>query len=282
LQLLAEAVEKEEICKLNFIELRRYARAPATRERRQGRDRIAVVYAQGEIAMGRGAAYTIGSQNISRAIRTAANDKNVKAIVLRINSPGGSALASDIILQEVLAARAKKPVVVSFGNLAASGGYYIACGANVIFAQPTTLTGSIGVFGTIPNTQKLFNEKLGVTFDQVSTNPNANFLSTTRPMTTFEQQKMQTFVERTYETFIAHVAEGRNLTRSHVDSIGQGRVWNGIDAKNLGLVDKIGNLNDAIAKAAELAEIERWRIVVYPKERDQFEQLMEMLGNVRT
>jgi len=107
-------------------------------------------------------------------------------------------------------------------------------------------------------------------------------LSLSRPMTTFEQQKMQTFVERTYETFIAHVAEGRNLTRSHVDSIGQGRVWNGIDAKNLGLVDKIGNLNDAIAKAAELAEIERWRVVVYPKERDQFEQLMEMLGNVRT
>ena len=282
MQLLADEVEEEKINKLQFIELRRYSRAPVKRERRQGRDRIAVIYAQGEIAMGRGGAYTIGSQNISRAIRTAANCKNTKAIVLRVNSPGGSALASDIILQDLLAAKAKKPVVASFGSVAASGGYYIACGANVIFAQPTTITGSIGVYGTIPNAKKLFNEKLGVTFDQVSTNPNADFLSISRPMTSFEQQKMQVFIERTYEAFITHVAEGRKLTKSHVDSIGQGRVWNGIDAKNIGLVDEIGSLKDAIAKAAELAEIENFRIVNYPKERDQFEQLMEMLGNART
>jgi len=282
MQLLADAVEEEKITKLNLIELRRYSRAPAKKERKQSRDRIAVIYAQGEIAMGKGGAYTIGSQNISRAVRTAANCKNTKAIVLRVNSPGGSALASDIILQDVLAAKAKKPVVDSFGSVAASGGYYIACGANMIFAQPTTITGSIGVFGTIPNAKKLFNEKLGVTFDEVSTNPNADFLSISRPMTSFEQEKMQNFIERTYETFITHVAEGRNLTKSHVDSIGQGRVWSGVDAKNIGLIDEIGNLNDAIAKAAELAGIESWRIVNYPKERDQFEQLMEMLGGART
>jgi protease-4 len=282
LQLLADAVEEEKPHKLNFVELRQYARVPAKRERRQSRDRIAVIYAQGEISMGKGGAYAIGSQNISRAVRTAANDKNIKAIVLRVNSPGGSALASDIILQEVLAAKAKKPVVVSFGNVAASGGYYIACGANAIFAHPTTITGSIGVFGTIPNAKKLLNDKIGVTFDEVSTNPNAGFLSATRPMTSFEQEKMQVYVERTYETFINHVAEGRNLTKSHVDSIGQGRVWSGTDALDIGLVDEIGGLKEAIAKAAELAEIENFRIVNFPKERDQFEQLMEMLGGAKT
>ncbi|MDR0438286.1 MAG: signal peptide peptidase SppA, partial [Bacteroidales bacterium] len=153
LQLLADVVEEEKIDKLEFVDFRRYARTPAQTSRRDrpSKNRIAVIYAQGEIAMGRGAAYTIGSQNISRAIRKAANDDKIKAIVLRVNSPGGSALASDIILQEVIAAKAKKPVVASFGRYAASGGYYIACAANTIFAQPTTLTGSIGVFGTIPN-----------------------------------------------------------------------------------------------------------------------------------
>jgi protease-4 len=231
--------------------------------------------------MGKGAAYTIGSQNISRAIRKAANDDKIKAIVLRVNSPGGSALASDIILQEVIAAKEKKPIVASFGRYAASGGYYIACGANAIFAQPTTLTGSIGVFGTIPNAQKLLNNKLGVTFDEVSTNTNAEFLSINRPMTSFEQQKMQAFVERTYETFISHVAEGRNLTKAHVDSIGQGRVWNGIDAKAIGLVDELGSLKDALDKAAELAKIDDYRVVNFPKEKDQFEQLMEMFGGAK-
>ena len=284
LQLLADAVEEEKIDKLEFVDLRRYARAPAKRERgqRASKNRIAVIYAQGDIMMGKGGAYTIGSQNISRAIRKAANDDKIKAIVLRVDSPGGDALASDIILQEVIAAKAKKPVVASFGRYAASGGYYIACGANTIFAQPTTITGSIGVFGTIPNAKKLLNDKLGVTFDEVSTNPNASFLSFTRPMTSFEQQKMQAFVERTYETFITHVAEGRNLTKDHVDSIGQGRVWNGIDAKQIGLVDELGGLNDALAKAAELANIEDYRVVNFPRERDQFEQLMEMLSGVKT
>jgi protease-4 len=281
LQLLAEAVEEEKIDKLNFVELRAYSRVPEKKERRASRDRIAVIYAQGEIGMGKGGAYTIGS-NITKAVRKAANDKNIKAIVLRVNSPGGSALTSDIILQEILDAKAKKPVVVSFGSVAASGGYYIACGANFIFAQPTTITGSIGVYGTIPNAKKLLNEKIGVTFDEVATNQNSGFLSPTRPMTSFEQQKMQAFIERTYGTFITHVAEGRNLTKSHVDSIGQGRVWSGVDALEIGLVDELGGLKEAIAKAAELAEIERFRIVNFPRERDQFEQLMEMFGGAKT
>jgi protease-4 len=280
LQLLADAVKEEKIDKLNFVELKSYSKIPEKKERRQSRDRIAVIYAQGEIGMGKGGAYSIGS-NISQAIRKAANDDKIKAIVLRVNSPGGSALTSDIILQEVVAAKAKKPVVVSFGPVAASGGYYIACGANMIFAQPTTITGSIGVFGTIPNMKKMFNEKLGVTFDEVSTNTNADFLNTMRPMTSFEQDKMQVYIERTYDVFITHVSEGRNLTKSHVDSIGQGRVWSGIDAKNIGLIDEFGGLKDAIEKAAELANLEGFRLVTLPKERDQFEQLMEMLGNAK-
>jgi protease-4 len=282
IQLLANEVEQEKIDKLELVDLRRYSKVPAPKERRQSRDRIAVIYAQGNISMGKGGPYEIGSINISRAIRAAANDDKIKAIVLRVNSGGGSALASDIILQDLLAAKAKKPVVATFGNVAASGGYYIACGANYIFANATTITGSIGVFATIPNTKKLMNSKLGVTFDEVSTNTNADFLSLTRPMTSFEQQKMQHFVERTYETFITHVSEGRNLTKSHVDSIGQGRVWSGTDALNIGLVDEIGGLKEAIAKAAELANLEGFKIVNFPKERDQFEQLMEMLGGVQT
>ena len=282
LRKLADAVEIEDIDDLEFIELRRYARVPAPRERGRVRDRIAVIYAQGEITMGRGGPYQIGSITLSRAIREAANNDRVKAIVLRVNSPGGSALASEIIRQEVVAAMEKKPVVVSFGNVAASGGYWIATDANVIFAQPTTITGSIGVFGMIPNAQQLFNERLGVTFDNVSTNPHANFLSLNRPMTAFERQQMQRFVDQTYYKFLDIVAESRNLLITHVDSIGQGRVWSGIDAKNLGLVDQIGGLTEAIAKAAELAEIEKFRIVNYPRERDAFEQLMEMMGNVRT
>jgi len=282
LRLLAEAVDVEEIEDLEFIELRRYARAPAPRERGRSRDRIAVIYAQGEIVNGRGSSTNIGTVNIPRAIRNAANNDRVKAIVLRVNSPGGSVITSEIIRQEILAAMEKKPVVVSFGSVAASGGYWISGDANAIFAQPTTITGSIGVFGVIPNAQRLFNEKLGVTFDHVSTNPNADFLNLTRPMTSFERQKMQRFVDNAYYTFIEQVAAGRNLTKSHVDSIGQGRVWSGIDAKNLGLVDEIGGLQDAIARAAELAEIENFRILTLPREMDPFEQLMEMLGNART
>ncbi|MCL2682911.1 MAG: signal peptide peptidase SppA [Bacteroidales bacterium] len=283
LQLLADAVEEERIDKLEFVNFRRYARSPVQTSRRDrpSKNRIAVIYAQGDITMGRGAAYTIGSQNISRAIRKAANDDKIKAIVLRVNSPGGSALASDIILQEVIAAKAKKPVVASFGRYAASGGYYIACGANMIFAQPTTITGSIGVYGTIPNAKKLLNDKLGVTFDEVSTNTNADFLRLSRPMTSFEREKMQAWIEQTYNTFITHVAEGRNLTKAHVDSIGQGRVWNGIDAKAIGLVDELGGLKEALEKAAELAQIEDYRVVNFPRERDQFEQLLELLGGVK-
>jgi protease-4 len=282
LQLLADAVNEEKIDKLELVDLRKYAKAPVKKEKKPSKNRIAVIYAQGDIMMGKGGPNTIGSQSTSRAIRKAANDDKIKAIVLRVNSGGGDALASDIILQEVIAAKAKKPVVASFGRYAASGGYYIACGANVIFTHPTTLTGSIGVFGTIPNAKKLFNDKLGVTFDEVSTNPNANFLSLTRPMTSFEQQKMQATVERVYETFITHVANNRNLTKVHVDSIGQGRVWNGTDAKNIGLADEIGGLNDALAKAAELTKLDDYRVVNYPRERDQIEQLMELFGGTKT
>ncbi len=280
LQMLADEVQAEKIDQLQFIDLKKYVKTPAKYVK--SKNRIAVIYAQGEIGMGNGDVYAIGSENLSQSIRRAAEDDKVKAIVLRVNSPGGSALASDIILQEVLVAKAKKPVVASFGQYAASGGYYISCGANVIFAQPTTITGSIGVFGTIPNAKKLLNEKMGVTFDGVTTNANSDFMSINRPMTSFEQAKFQTMIERTYSTFISHVANGRNLTTVHVDSIGQGRVWSGVDAKRIGLVDEIGGLKDALVKAAELANISDYKIVDFPKEKDQFTQLMEMLGETKT
>ncbi len=282
LQMLADAVETENIEKLEFVDLKKYAKAPAKPEKTdKKKERIAVIYAQGEIGMGKGGAYQIGSESLSKDIRKAANDDKIKAIVLRVNSPGGSALASDIILQEVIAAKTKKPVVASFGRYAASGGYYISCAANAIFAQPTTLTGSIGVFGTIPNAKHLLNEKLGVTFDDVLTNTNAEFLNITRPMNAFEQAKMQAMIERVYGTFITHVANGRNLTKDYVDSIGQGRVWCGTDAKKIGLVDEIGGLDAALAKAAELAKIDNYKVYNYPKEKDQFEQLLEMLGETK-
>lgn len=279
-QLLADEVNVEKIEDLEFMELKNYVQTPNLPIK--SKNRIAIIYAQGEINMGNGGAYEIGSENISKAIRQAANDEKIKAIVLRVNSPGGSALASDIILQEVIAAKAKKPVVASFGEVAASGGYYISCGANAIFAQPTTITGSIGVFGTIPNAQKLLNEKIGVDFDGVATNTNSDFMSVSRPMSSFEQVKIQAMIERTYGTFISHVANGRKLTTVHVDSIGQGRVWCGTDAKEIGLVDEIGGLDAALAKAAELADIPDYKIVNYPKEKDQFSQIMEMLGKTKT
>lgn len=245
-------------------------------EKGLAKDKIAIIYGAGEIGMG---SSSFGSESISgpdlaREIRKARTDSTIKAIVFRVNSPGGSALASELIWREIKLTSAVKPVVVSMGELAASGGYYIACAANSIVANPTTLTGSIGVFGMIPNTQELFEKKLGINTEVVKTNKLSDMPSISRKMTVTERALLQNMVENVYTTFVNHVADGRNLTYEQVDEIGQGRVWTGENAKELGLVDVLGDLNDAVKIAEELAGLEHYRIVKLPKLKDPFEELM--------
>ncbi len=242
-----------------------------------GKKKIAVVYAIGQIQSGEGDEKTIGSERISKAIRDARSDSSVRAIVLRINSPGGSALASEVIWREVVLAQKVKPVVVSMGDVAASGGYYIACGASKIYAQPNTLTGSIGVFGVIPNLEKLFKNKLGITFDVIKTNKYSDYITTSRAMQPYETKVLTNQIENIYQVFIGHVAEGRKMTTAQVDSIGQGRVWTGVDAKRIGLVDELGGLQKAVDEAAKLAGLKDYKIVNYPKLKDPFTQIIEQL-----
>lgn len=243
--------------------------------------KIAVVFAVGEIASGEGDnSETMGSEKIARAIRKVRTDSTVKAVVLRINSPGGSALASDVIWREAVLTQKEKPLVVSMGDVAASGGYYIACPADKIFARENTITGSIGVFGMIPNAQEMFEDKLGMRSDNVKTNRNADLFTLTQPLTEEQYVKIQEMVEDTYDDFLTRVADGRNMDKSAVDSIGQGRVWTGKAAMDLGLVDAIGGLDDAIAEAASLAEIESYRIRKYPKMDSPWEEVVRSLGQM--
>ncbi|MFP4367902.1 MAG: signal peptide peptidase SppA [Bacteroidales bacterium] len=241
---------------------------------------IAVVYAVGEIRSGEGDDdQVMGSERISRAIRKARRDSTIKAIVLRVNSPGGSGLASDIIWREVVLARKAKPVIVSMGDLAASGGYYIACPADRIFAQPTTLTGSIGVFGLLPNVQGLLNNKLGITIDGVKTNDHADFAHPYRPLSDFERDVLQENVNIFYMDFVEKVADGRNMSITQVKEIGEGRIWNGMDALKIGLIDEFGGMDDAIAAAATMAEVEDYDIVELPKLDDPFKKLFGSFGS---
>lgn len=258
--------------------------APTAEEKSSSaNDRIAVVYAVGEIMSGEGDDETIGSERISRAIRTAREDKKVKAVVLRVNSPGGSALASDVIWREVVLTKKVKPIMVSMGDVAASGGYYIACAADSIFAQPNTITGSIGVFGIIPNMKNFFNNKLGITFDGVKTGQYADLGSINRPLTDDERLLIQQQVNNIYSSFTQKVAQARKKTPQYVDSIGQGRVWSGIEAKRNGLVDRLGNIDDAIDAAAQKAGLDEYKIVEYPSLKDPFQNLFDQSSDkIRT
>lgn len=236
-------------------------------------DRIAVIYAVGEIISGEGSDEQIGSERISRALRTAREDNKVKAVVFRVNSPGGSALASDVIWREVALTKEVKPIIVSMGDLAASGGYYISCAADSIFAQPNTITGSIGVFGVIPNMQNFLNNKLGITFDEVKTGEYASLMNVNRPLTPNEESLIQQDVNRIYDTFTKKVADGRKIAQAKVDSIGQGRVWTGTQAQKIGLVDRLGTINDAIKSAAKKADLKEYKLVSYPAMKDPLESL---------
>jgi protease IV len=249
------------------------------------KDKIAVVYASGEINVDGSIddAEMISGRALAREIRQARLDSTIKAVVLRVNSPGGSALGSELIWREIKLTTAVKPTVVSMGNLAASGGYYIACAADTIVATPSTITGSIGVFGLIPNFETLLEDKLGIYHDLVKTNELSDMPSVNRPMTDTETALMQNMVENVYATFVNHVAEGRNMSYEQVDAIGQGRVWTGQNALELGLVDVLGDLNDAIDIAAGMAGIDNYRITKLPKQKDPFESLFSGLSsNIKT
>ena len=259
-----------EEAKLQLISLTKYNNAKVEKQGKISRDKIAIIYATGEINSGKGDLKSIGSVTTAKAIKEAREDERIKAIVLRVNSPGGSALASDVIWRETILAKAEKPLVISMGDLAASGGYYIACAADTIVANPTTITGSIGVFGLIPNLQHFYKNKLGITIDTVNTHKHAD-MGVNRALTAFEKAKIQESIEEIYATFIGHVAEGRNMSTAAVDDIAQGRVWTGYDAKRLGLVDVLGGLETAIDIAAHLAKLDDYRIVSLPKKEAPLE-----------
>ena len=263
--------------KINAVNNDSYAKSYKIKN--PSKNEVAVIYASGQIFDGKGSEENIYSENLSKTIRKAREDKNVKAIVLRVNSPGGSAVASAIIGRELDLTKEVKPVIVSMGNYAASGGYWISAKADYIFADPTTLTGSIGVFGTFPNMKGFFNNKLGLTFDVAKTNENADFGSVAQPLTPFQYAKLQESVVKTYDDFTTRVAEGRGLRQSYVDSIGQGRVWAGADAIGLGLVDQLGDMEDAIAYAAEKAGLgDDYKVTELPKEKDFLTRIMESMN----
>ena len=237
-------------------------------------DKIAIIYCDGEIVSGESGDDNMGSETIAKAIKKVRLDDKYKAIVLRINSPGGSAMASDVIWREVVLAKKAKPVIVSMGSVAASGGYYIAAPADVIVAEPNTITGSIGVFGLMINAKELLNNKLGINVETVKFGEYADLGSIDRPLTSAERAIIQRGVDRIYDDFITKVAEGRKLNKEQVDSIAQGRVWAAIDAKKIGLVDEFGGLDKAIAIAKTKAKITDCRIINFPEMKDPIETLI--------
>jgi protease-4 len=266
---------------INYVPISDYIRTAGKIKLNSGNDKIAVIFAQGEIWYGEGGSDVIGQGIINDALKKAREDKNVKAIVLRVNSPGGSALASDIIWREIEITKQSKPVVVSMGDVAASGGYYIAAGADKIFAEPTTITGSIGVFGTVPNISELA-ENIGINAEQVGTNKNSVDYSFFEPMNDSFRSNVLEGIEATYETFLDRVAQGRGITMAQADSVAQGRVWSGVDAKRLGLVDELGGLDEAIEAAAKMVGLDNYGIRKLPKYKSDFEKLMEDLGGATT
>ncbi|UKI39792.1 MAG: signal peptide peptidase SppA [Alistipes putredinis] len=269
---------------LEIVQFPQYAASLLPDMSKSGSDKVAVIYADGQIVDGEGGQNdVIGSEQIAGLLAEAREDDKIKAVVLRVNSPGGSALAAEVMWREVELLRQSKPVVVSMGAYAASGGYYISCPADVIFADNFTLTGSIGVFGMYMNAGKALKDKLGITVDGVNTNTYSDMGSVFRGMSAPEKAYAHNMVEQVYDTFVGHVAEGRNLTVQQVDAIGQGRVWSGRDAMRIGLVDEIGGLKSAVAVAADRAGIAAdFRIEEITAPQDTFSMLLNALGGVKT
>lgn len=241
-------------------------------------NKIAVVYCVGDIAGGEGDDETMGSDRIAETIKKVREDDSYKALVLRINSPGGSALASDVMWREISLCKKKKPVIVSMGAVAASGGYYIAAPADVIVAQPNTITGSIGVFGLMINAKELLNNKLGIKLETVKFGEFSDLGSPDRPLNEAERKVIQSAIDRVYTDFVKRVSEGRKMTAAQVDSIAQGRVWSGIEAKQVGLVDEFGGLDKAIEIAVKKAKLSEHRVVNLPDLKDPFEEIFKSMS----
>ncbi|MFH0843346.1 MAG: signal peptide peptidase SppA [Bacteroidota bacterium] len=268
--------------KIELVQMTKYTKVPDPQKHTISKNKISVIYASGNIVRGKGNEYNIGGSGYADLIRKERLDSNVKAIVLRVNSPGGDAVASDNIWRELNLAAEVKPVVISMGNYAASGGYYISAPGTKIYSNPTTITGSIGVFGLIPNTGKFLEQKIGITTQSVNTNAYSDFPSPFRSMSVYEKSIMQMDIEHIYSTFTGKVALGRKMNVESVDSIGQGRVWGGSKALRLGLVDEIGGLKDAINGAASLAGVDLYSLRELPAVEDPYTKLLKQLtGEIR-
>jgi protease-4 len=272
-KIISKKLRQDDQKDIAFLSMGDYAGSVAIRG--TGSGKVAVIFANGDVVMGKNQQGSIASDDFRVLLQKIRKDDAIDAVVLRINSPGGSALASDIIWREIDLLKKEKPVVVSMGDLAASGGYYIACGADSIFANAGTITGSIGVFSVIPNVKGLMNNKLGISFDGVKTGQYADMPSSTRPLNATEQRFMQAGVDSIYHAFKSRVAIGRKKSIEYIDSIAQGRVWIGADAIKIGLVDRIGTLDDAIASAAKMAKLKGYGIKAYPESKSFIESFME-------
>ena len=277
LSLMKVKLGVEEEDDLEAITLKKYKDVQTKEKKEYSRDKIAVIYAMGSVVDGEAGEGSIGSARIARAIRKARRDESVKAIVFRINSGGGSALASDVIHQEVKLAAEVKPLVASMGDVAASGGYYIAAPADTILASPNTITGSIGVYGLFPNIQVLLNDKIGISTDVVKTNAHSDVMSINNPLDPAERAYIQKMIDDTYNTFVKVVAEGRDKSFEEIDAIGGGRVWAGANALELGLIDMFGGLEKSIEVAAEMAGLENYRVQSLPKLDDRMTAIMKQL-----
>lgn len=262
---------------INFVKASSYANSISNDSK--AKDQIAIVYAVGEIIDGEGNQSTIGSESMVKALRKAREDKNVKAIVLRVNSPGGSSMASDVIAREIALCKGKKPVVVSMGDIAASGGYYISALADSIIALPNTITGSIGVFGLFPNMHELLTNKMGLTFESVKTGKYSDFGRVDQPLSETDKFYLQSMVNRIYEDFTNVVEKGRGMDSTSVEAIAQGRVWTATQARTNGLIDSYGGINDAIKIAAYLAKIKSYTTVDFPKIENPFSQFLKNGSN---
>jgi protease IV len=278
---IKDKVGIKEDAKLTLVTLDKYKKAPGKKvEVKSSRNRIAVIYAEGDIVDGDGSEDNIGSARYTEAIRKARMDDNVKAVVLRISSPGGSALASDMMWREIQLTKKVKPVIASMSDMAASGGYYMAMGCDTIVAHPNTITGSIGVFGIIPNINGFLNKHLGITVDQVNTGKYSDIPTLTRPMTAFEQEVVQREINAIYETFTSKAAMGRNMSQDKLKEVASGRVWSGIEAKKHNLIDEFGGLERAIEIAAAKAGIkDDYRITELPHRKSFFEELFGDMGS---
>ncbi|PRY14279.1 protease-4 [Pontibacter ummariensis] len=279
IRFMKDEVGLNEEDKLELVQLDKYKKVKGVGEISTSKNRVAVIYAEGDIVDGEGENDNIGGRRFADAVREARLDDDVKAIVLRISSPGGSALASDVIWREIQLAKKVKPVIASMSDVAASGGYYIAMACDTIVAHPNTITGSIGVFGVIPNIQGFLNETMGITVDHVGTGKFSDMPTITRPMTQEEQQIMQHQINQVYETFTSKAAQGRNMTQDQLKEYASGRVWSGIEAKQRNLVDTYGGLEEAIAIAAAKAGVEDdYRLKELPKRKSLFDEMFNNMG----